>query len=169
MNSVTECRLIVLFGAEGVVTAAALQTCTGRLPSCQSARRDCTVVENVRGAAVCQPSTPPQLPPASLSPPRRQQVHSGSTGWEAIRRHIAAAHTQTVRNSCPTVQQSASVQSITAGCFPSSLTCQLTDHYDSLLPSIECLSEMRRREGRPCTARAVCIQFACNQATCVTA
>ena len=126
----------MLFGAEGVVTAAALQTCTGRLPSCQSARRDCTVVENVRGAAVCQPSTPPQ----SLQLHFHLHTAAGTlrvTGWEAIRRHIIAAHTETAQNSCSTVK--GMPRSITAVCFPSSLTCQLTAHYHSLY--IHCFYE----------------------------
>lgn len=46
VNSVTERWVIVLFGAEGVVTAALEQACTGRPPSCQAAPRDYTVEEN---------------------------------------------------------------------------------------------------------------------------
>lgn len=52
LNSVTECRVIVLFGAEGVVTAALEQACTGRLPSCQAAPRDYTVEENLNSVGL---------------------------------------------------------------------------------------------------------------------
>lgn len=67
----------MLFGAEGVVTAARSRHVQAGCRAASLLHRDYTAEGNLCGAVrtVCQSSTPQQHPPASVSEP---QVHSGS-------------------------------------------------------------------------------------------